>query len=1142
VAAAFGWACYRFLVLPLAARFHDVDLARRVERRFPALGDRLASAVEFLEQSEDDPLAGSVALRRAVIAQATAESQRLDFQAAVEPGPTRRAAAAALSVGVVAATVLLVSPSACGIALARLANPFGQTAWPQTTHLALRTVVDRVAKGQAFEVEVVDQFGAGLPSEVRMHYRFEDDEGRVTEETQRMRAPGGVVVARRDNVTRPFSYRAEGGDDDSMPWIPVEVLEPPAVASLAVTLTPPRYTGWPAEQAGGHVRALVGTKVEISAAATKPLLSAALCLEDGRRVPGAVAADGLSFTVPAAGSEPPLIDKSGGYWFELVDTEQLTAGQEPRWEILALPDAPPTVTIEKPTATVFVTPEAVVPLRVAVKDDLAVHSVALEFERSDDSQQKPAVVTLDEGPPGPEPAAGLAAAESGSGRVVEHDWQLASLALAPGTQLTFRATATDYLPQTGASEPRRVVVITPEELADRIASRQAFILSELARVLEMQRTSRAAVSVIEIRLSEIGLLEQLDLDHLQGAELTQRQVTRSLTSPSEGVPMHIMGLLADLENNKIDSPDVRRRMEELLGEIRRLERDDLPVVARELTAAIKAVTVRLQEPAETQLDADSAAKPMSAAGRGQDQVIAALERMLGELARWDDFRRFHRDVGQLLRDQEELARRSAELARRTLTRELKDLPPQDVADLKIAGRDQFEIARRLERIQQEMQASVSQLDQSDPLAAETLSDAVHRSVELAVGGTMRSAGDDLQRNRMGQATAAQKKALDDLREVLDILANRRENELARLVRKLREAEADLADLARRQGDLKTRLDEAAAQPDDERESRLQRLAADQKQVQDETERIERRLQRLTADKAAQNAGQAADKMQSAGEVAEKDDAGQAGREADEAQKKLEEARQELEQKRRQAEIELAYEQMTRLQDTLTAVRSRQEKVIEETARLDGLKQSQGRLSDAQSATLGQLAGEQRLLGDETGGLVDDLAGAEVLRLALSDARDSMSRAAAMLDRNQTGPPTLALEKAAIVRLDQLLEAIRPEEPEEGSSDSGGGEGQGGQPQGSPGDALHALAELKLLKLLQEEVNLRTRKLEEQFGGAPNVPEDARREYSELSRQQGRLADLLLNLLTPAEDPESNPDALPGDRMRQSPPLDEEKSP
>ena len=48
--------------------------------------DRLASAVRFLRQSEDDVLAGSTAMRRSVVAEATAEIDRLSLEDAVQPG------------------------------------------------------------------------------------------------------------------------------------------------------------------------------------------------------------------------------------------------------------------------------------------------------------------------------------------------------------------------------------------------------------------------------------------------------------------------------------------------------------------------------------------------------------------------------------------------------------------------------------------------------------------------------------------------------------------------------------------------------------------------------------------------------------------------------------------------------------------------------------------------------------------------------------------------------------------------------------------------------------------------------------------------------------------------------------------------
>ena len=76
------------------------------------------------------------------------------------------------------------------------------------------------------------------------------------------------------------------------------------------------------------------------------------------------------FTVPAGG-EPLAVEKSGAYWFKLVDREGLSGGANDRWELRVVPDQPPSVAIEQPGGAVFVTPEAEVPLRVAAKDDLA---------------------------------------------------------------------------------------------------------------------------------------------------------------------------------------------------------------------------------------------------------------------------------------------------------------------------------------------------------------------------------------------------------------------------------------------------------------------------------------------------------------------------------------------------------------------------------------------------------------------------------------------------------------------------------------------------------------------------------------------------------------------------------------------------
>ena len=68
-------------------------------------------------------------------------------------------------------------------------------------------------------------------------------------------------------------------------------------------------------------------------------------------------------------------------------------------------------------------------------------------------------------------------------------------------------------------------------------------------------------------------------------------------------------------------------------------------------------------------------------------------------------------------------------------------------------------------------------------------------------------------------------------------------------------------------------------------------------------------------------------------------------------------------------------------------------------------------------------------------------------MALSAAVDEMGRAAALLQRRQTGPATQQSEQNAIDRLKLMLAAMEPEKP--GEQANGGGAGNPGDQQGGP---------------------------------------------------------------------------------------------
>ena len=116
---------------------------------------------------------------------------------------------------------------------------------------------------------------------------------------------------------------------------------------------------------------------------------------------------------------------------------------------------------------------------------------------------------------------------------------------------------------------------------------------------------------------------------------------------------------------------------------------------------------------------------------------------------------------------------TAEMGRTTLGRDLKELSPQETADLMALVDKQFELARRQNRIEQEMEQNISLLRPNEPLAADTLGDALAEARRLEIAAAMLGVGGKIRDNGLGQAPADHQVILQSLQTVLDILTNTR---------------------------------------------------------------------------------------------------------------------------------------------------------------------------------------------------------------------------------------------------------------------------------------------------------------------------------------------------------------------------------
>ena len=1112
LAVVAGWALYRFAMAALLYRAEPVRLAQALERNFPGLSDKLSSSLEFLRQPADDPLAGSADLRRAVVSQTLVDVEEVDLATALDQRPTRRALVTLLSVVALIGWAFWTDAVAARQGAQRLILLGGP--WPRWNDLWFVDPPKRLARGADFVVELTDRNGR-LPDEVNIYYIFEGERGRVHKRPMKPR--GDRMLDRLENVTRSFRFRAVGGDDREMPWTEVAVEEPPRIEDLTVTTEPPAYTGLPAVTTDGHVRALVGTSLRLRARVDRPLARARLRSDPPDLVAGVsleLEDNGRSIIAATSGGEW-LVTSSGSYWLELQDQQGVEAATEVRWQIAAVTDEPPTVSLEQPSDHAAVTSGGVLPLKALVKDDLGLVSVELRYTRSTSPDAEEQVVTLmdaddlrSETTEGDHLNLAALLAQDHS-RTVEFEWPLNELPeLKPGDSIEFYVAAQDRVPHTGRSTARRVAIISADEFEDRLAQRRAAILQQLNEALQIQRQAHAQVVDLNIQLDTAGTLLQQDVDHLQSAELNQRHVMELLADSSGSVAEQLASLLDELKNNRINSPEVEERMRALQAEIIGLQTDELPVIERELVTASKLARTEAD-------DRSQYVRPgLEIVATNQAEVITTLEELLGQLSQWDSYRRFARDIQRIQNEQQAMQSETESLRLELLTADLRNLDSQQIARLKRLAERQFELARRFDKLQSGMQAVQSDLENRDAVAAETLTEALDVARQAAIGGQMRESGRAIEQNRMGQALTEQSDVSAGLGKMLDVLANRGDHDLSRVAEKLADAAGQLGQLEQQQSEITGALDDAASEADaDKRRGDLQNLTAEQQALSEATAALAEQIQRLRAGSAASAAEAAASQMQQAAESAQRDLAEEAAEHAQNAEQQLAEARSALEQAVQQTEQDLAAQQMQQFQLQIATLAQQHAGVLGDAQQLRDLTAAaSGSLdSDGQDAAV-RLAARERTLAEDAAALASDSGRPGALSIALENAVADMLRASSLLQGGEVGAPAQQALQNAQRRLDQLAAALAPPSPPEATADADQSPPAAIPPPGAAQNRPQMLAELKLLKAMQQEVNERTLRLEQERGRDGVLTEPQQQELRQLQREQGRLVELLQDVI------------------------------
>ena len=579
-----SWLAVTRVLLPLIVRFADLDIALRIEDRWPGLNDRLASTVQFLRQARGDESLGSQALRDATVEQTLAEVESIDFREVADSRSTRKALLWATLAVALVGTIAKVEPHLSGIAFRRLFNPFGPDRWPQSTHLTVleSETPKKIARGMPFTLAVGIGEGERMPTSARVTFRYPD--GETATEPLRP-TEDGTFRGRIETVAVPFTFTVEAGDDVTAPWS-VDVVPPPSLVKTTVRVIAPAYTALASQTlAPGNtqIRAVEGTRIEFEAVANKPIASAILRRGDAvAKEPVKVGEDGLGLTTAF------VVKESQPFWLELKDTEGFSSQEVVRFDIRVLKDEPPRVTIEEPTSDREVPAEATVPLQFTVDDDYGIQLVRLVYK-----------VAAGHSEPTRESIIPLWAAPEPHGeggpikhREVKYRWDLSALKdIQPGSIITFYAEARDFDnlkgPNIGRSREIRLRIVSKED-ADRLLEEQLRAIREEAdRILAMQKQAKVPVDDALRTFSKTDKIPDALRDQIKNAEIIQRQVNNRVTNKADGLEKMIRQVQEDAKNFNATNPDTDRQMAAMRQAVDRIKDRNLNPADQSLNRATK---------------------------------------------------------------------------------------------------------------------------------------------------------------------------------------------------------------------------------------------------------------------------------------------------------------------------------------------------------------------------------------------------------------------------------------------------------------------------------------------------------------------------------------------------------------------------
>lgn len=1115
------WGAFRWLRPAWNFAPTPIQVARWIEQRQPGGDQRLSTAVELASLPIDETRYGSRGFREFALRQWSAQGNLPDWQQFLDTARLRRAALACGALFLMLAGLTILWPGEMRVAMARLAMPWSAHHWPQRDRLVFRDPPSVVAIGSEVQLEIVDSYPP-LPERVELQMRSTAANSSALQSSFETIQVAETAVGNLPTVNASIEVRAIGGDDRSMAWHRIEVVQPPQLTDYQFIVQPPAYSGLAkTEVIGRRIAVLVGSQVEFRGRFSQPIKQVAIQLRDQptadskqEKLSARISNDG-ELLLGAENGGPLILQQSLDWQLTIVTADGLEMQLPERWRIEATVDAPPLVAMQTSDMSEL-SANAQLALKGAASDDLGLEEVVAQLRVAGDENVPPTSLPIWSAKSNPSTVDELSDAARRE-LTIESQWNISQLSgLVTGQRIEVWLEARDSAGQWGRSDKQEFAIRDPQDLVNSIQGRQGQLLEMVRELVDTQRRNSQLFSRADEVARQSDRIEREQLDLFRNVVGVQRTISQQFQADGQrdghgdGLKNEIAKLSELLTQNRLDGTELADELQALQNKITELGEGVLQTAARTSEESLQ-VAQALHNSQTSVASKLSQVNQLTA--EAQTDALRGLESLLDRLARNEAVQQVQRELAQILNQQNTLRSETDKL-------QLERLSSTNSAELgakqTALSADQQGLARRLDdlvRRAEELQASASADQQSLRTQLERATQSLNKSQASA---KMRRSTEEIRSEKFAQAALTQQEVAQLLAATLQQLGAGNISQLGSLQNRvdgLRQTSQELSQLAQEQTRLAEQWNNGNAGRDNEQ------LLREQSALQERTRQQASAAEQVGDASLTSELENAASEQQTAQSSGQRQNFQQASAAGKRAAEQLEKSAERLQQRAGDLEQQVAEQQLSELTVAIEQLAAEQRPVAESFSQLS--QSTVDSQQEALQAEIRQTASQQESVRQVLRDVRGKTSKLPTFDWTLEQAEGSMSRAVAAAQRYRVQPDANDAAAEALRLLELAAAAMQNEAPQKTADDEQQAKGDAAE-QDSPTSQLRPLpmiASLKLLRSLQHEIIMRT-------NAAESAGDSARRsqKLNELSVMQhalGKQIDQLLREIAAANDTGEN---------------------